>query len=51
MLPTKKNKKERRQDAGAAKQKRPGLAGAQFSTGVLYHNGNACQVKKLLFAE
>ena len=29
------------------KQKRPGLAGAQFHTGILYRDGNAGQVKKL----
>src|SRR6267378_1832047 len=29
------------------KQKRPGLAGAQLSTEILYHNGSAGQAKKL----
>src|SRR6266851_3488572 len=29
------------------KQKRPGLAGAQVSTRILYHNGSAGQAKKL----
>src|SRR6266851_434880 len=29
------------------KQKRPGLAGAQLSTRILYHNGSAGQAKKL----
>jgi hypothetical protein len=31
----------------ALKQKRPGQAGAHFPTEVLYHEGNADQVKKL----
>jgi hypothetical protein len=41
------DKKQRRQDAGGTKQKRPGLAGAQYTTGILYRNGNRGQVKKL----
>jgi hypothetical protein len=41
------NKKERRQDAGGTKEKRPDRVGAQWSTEILYHNGNAGQIKKL----
>jgi hypothetical protein len=30
----------------AGKQKRPGMAGAQWSTKILYHKGNGGQIKK-----
>src|SRR5260370_19370203 len=39
-------KRKSRQDAGGTKQKRPSWAGAQFATGVLYHDGNAGQVEE-----
>ena len=40
-------KRKSRQDAGGTKQKRPDWVGAQYATGILYHEGNAGRTKNL----